>query len=172
MSYTRLKTYIRRPKDNSKSYIKDSPNDNAFGLLKCSSFGLSTEKEIKNTFQQYSYEYEINSFVERLLNGMSTVLDEDGEIERYIFEDKDSFDERHLLWACFDLLIKADLTIKQLKQQRMDMVKGLIDARSPIMTSSIGDIPINSEGMRKTVSEISRLTAENNNLKGDERING
>ena len=171
MSYTRLKTYIRRP-DNSKSYIKDSPNDNAFGLLKCSAFGLSSEEDNKNTFQQYSYENEINLFAERLLNGMSTVLDEDGEIERYIFEDRESFDERHLLWACFDLLIKADLTIKQLKQERMDMVNGLIEARSPIMTSSIGDIPINSEGMSKTISEISRLTAENNNLKGDERING
>ena len=127
MSWTKIKTYIVRPKDGSKCYAKDTAEDNALGFLKTSAFVKTTAEEHQDSYMQDSYEAEVNFFVERLLDGISTVFDEDGEIESYIFEDENKFDERHLLWACFDMLIKADLTIKELKKSRMEMVGKLIE---------------------------------------------
>ena len=161
MSYTRIKTYLIRP-NGSKSYMKDVQNDNAFGLLKESVFSQTSDKDNEKSFMQYSYENEVSTYVQRLLNGITAVTDENGEIAQYIFEDKENFDEKHLLWACFDMLIKADMTIKQIKQNRIEMLEKLIKAQPPFMTSPIGDLPIDSGGMGKAIDEIISLRRKNN----------
>lgn len=126
MSWTKIKTYIARPKDGSKCYAKDTAEDNALGFLKTSAFVKTMAEEHRKSYMQNSYEFEVDSFVNQLLGGIGMVFDENGEIESYIFETNENFDERHLLWACFDMLIKADLTIKQLKKNRMELVGKLL----------------------------------------------
>ena len=155
MSYTRIKTYLIRP-NGSKSYMKDVQNDNAFGMLKGSAFSQTSDKNNEKSFMQYSYENEVDTFVQRLANGITAVTDENGEIAQYVFEDEESFDEKHLLWACIDMLLKADITIKQIKQDRIKMLERLIRSQPSFMTSPVGDLPIDSEGMRKAIDEISR----------------
>lgn len=123
MSYTKIKTYVVRPKDKSKCYFEDTEIDNALGYLKSSAFVNASDEANRKAFLQHSYEHEIHLFAERLTNGMSAVYDDDGQIEQYVFEDKERFDERHLLWACFDLIIKADLTISTLKRARMELLQ-------------------------------------------------
>lgn len=130
MSYTKLQTYTKKPITEEKSYLKDTPNDNAFGLLKQSAFLSTAEAEHKKCFLLHSYENEIHFFVKRLLKGISAVTDDDGEIEHYLFEDSERFDEKHLLWACFDLLIKADLTIEIIKRERMHLLGEVIKHQS------------------------------------------
>lgn len=132
MSYTTVGTYIQLPKSGGKRYFKDQESDDAFGWFKKSAFVNTSEAENEKAFLQHSYENEIHFFVEKLLNGMKTVSDEDGEIEQYIFEDEERFDERHLLWACFDLLIKADLTIKQIKKERMELIRMSLKSESEV----------------------------------------
>lgn len=124
MSTTKIKTYTVKPK-GGKSYSKEIVEDLALGFLKNSVFVNTTEDDFYKGFGQVSYENEIHCFVSRLLDGISAITDEDDEISQYVFEDKQFFDQKHLLWACFDLLIKADLTIGEIKRQRLELLREL-----------------------------------------------
>ena len=78
-------------------------------------------------YHMNSYENEVHDFVEKLLNQISAVENsETGKVDCFIFEDESQFTERHLLWGCFDLLIKAELTIGSLKRSRMKLMQELL----------------------------------------------
>lgn len=170
MSYTMLKTSItvHDRKGSKVIKFKNQDSDHALGLLKSSAFRKTTYAELEKCFLQLNYEHEVHCFVEKLLSGLGAIENEEtGEITAYIFEDKEVFTERHLLWACFEFLIKADLTICEIKHERMELLHQLAKAKSPILTSPIGDIPIDSKGTRKAVDEISKLRAEVEMLKNE-----
>lgn len=65
---------------------------------------------------------EIQIFVQQLVEGIHMELDKDGMISAYTFECEQDFDTKRLLWACMDLLIKADLTISEIKKERMKLL--------------------------------------------------
>jgi len=86
-----------------------------------------TEVKYDRYFQHNSYENEVHDFVEKLLNQISAVENsETGKVDCFIFEDESQFTERHLLWGCFDLLIKAELTIGSLKRSRLKLMQELL----------------------------------------------
>ena len=122
--HTMIKTYLTITKKGEpvKVYFKNDDGDMALDLLKKSAFVQTTVEDSDKCFMQRSYENEVHQFVERLLDGISGIIDENNEIRAYCFEDSQDFDERHLLWGCFDLLIKADLTIKTIKESRMEIL--------------------------------------------------
>ncbi|MGN0602215.1 MAG: hypothetical protein ACI4I7_05840 [Oscillospiraceae bacterium] len=122
MSTTKIKTYTVKPK-GGKSYLKDIDKDLALGFIKKSVFVNTSEDSFQKSFEQVSYENEIHCFVSHLLDDLSFLTDEDDEISQYVFEDEENFDIKHLLWACFDMLIKADLTIGEIKRQRMELLR-------------------------------------------------
>lgn len=144
VSNTKIKTYTERPK-GGKSYSKDVEEDLALGFLRNSVFINTSEDDFQKGFGQNSYENEIHCFVSRLLSGMSILIDETNEISHYVFEDKQLFDEKHLLWACFDLLIKADLTIGEIKQERMELLRKLMTVQSRVRKSPIDGIAVHCE---------------------------
>ena len=99
----------------------------ALGLLNDSVFTQPVSAEHDRYFQQNNYEYEVHLFVEKLLNQISAVeSSETGKVDCFIFEDESQFTERHLLWGCFDLLIKAELTIGSLKRSRLKLMQELL----------------------------------------------
>ena len=86
---------------------------------------IKTYDEKKNGEKWYlknSYENEIQIFVQQLVEGIHMELDKEGMISAYTFECEQDFDTKRLLWACMDLLIKADLTIGEIKKERMKLL--------------------------------------------------
>ena len=79
-------------KNGEKWYLKDSNNDLAFGFLRTSAFSETDEDCFQRCFLRNSFECE------------------------------QDFDTKRLLWACMDLLIKADLTISEIKKERMKLL--------------------------------------------------
>ena len=132
MSFTRLKTYFELKNGEQKIYTKDMPNDLALGLLKGSVFEATTDDEAELRFAQHSYENEVSQFVKRLMDGIESVCGESGETFEYRFFTDEYFAENKLLWGCFDLLIKADLTIGTIKHERMELLKENIALRSEL----------------------------------------
>lgn len=123
MSYTRLKTMLTIKGNNTPLYKENAP-DHALGLLKNSAFAKTDHESADRCYSQHSYEHEIACFVEKLMKHIEAAEDtETGRICEYSFSDEERFDEKHLLWGCFDLLIKADLTIGVIKQERMELLK-------------------------------------------------
>lgn len=103
----------------------------ALGLLNDSVFTQPVSAEHDRYFQQNNYEYEVHLFVEKLLNQISAIENADtATVDYFIFEDKDSFSERQLLWGCFDLLIKAELTINTLKRSRERLLREQLNQRN------------------------------------------
>ncbi|MBO6310601.1 MAG: hypothetical protein J6N70_17525 [Oribacterium sp.] len=103
----------------------------ALGLLSDSVFTQPVSAEHDRYFQQNNYEYEVHLFVEKLLNQISAIENADTEtVDYFIFEDSDSFSERQLLWGCFDLLIKAELTINSLKRSRERLLREQVKQRN------------------------------------------
>ena len=99
----------------------------SIGLLNDSVFTEPVSTEHDRYFQHNSYENEVHDFVEKLLNQISAVeSSETGKVDCFIFEDESQFTERHLLWGCFDLLIKAGLTIGSLKRSRLKLMQELL----------------------------------------------
>lgn len=99
-------------------------------LLNESVFAESKIMELDKYFQQNNYENKVNYFVEKLLNQISTIENpETDKAERFIFEDDVDFIERHLLWSCFDLLIKAELMISNLKRSRAILLNELLQQK-------------------------------------------
>ena len=113
------------------SWTKISPDmiskKHSIGLLNDSVFTEPVSTEHDRYFQHNSYENEVHDFVEKLLNQISAVENsETGKVDCFIFEDESQFTERHLLWGCFDLLIKAELTIGSLKRSRLKLMQELL----------------------------------------------
>ena len=136
MRYIELRTYTKHSRktksgmEEYKYYIKESKNDLALGKLKDTIFCETDQNKTNDYFQQFSYESEIHHFVESLIERISFTSDkETGEIESFIFESEDDFSEKQLLWACFDLLIKADITINNIKQSRMGLLRELMQPK-------------------------------------------
>ena len=94
----------------------------AFGFLRTSAFSETDEDCFQRCFLRNSYENEIQIFVQQLVEGIHMELDKDGMISAYTFECEQDFDTKRLLWACMDLLIKADLTISEIKKERMKLL--------------------------------------------------
>lgn len=133
MRYIELKTFTKHSRktkkgiEELKSFSKDRENDLALGMLKDTIFYETDQNKTNDYFQQFSYENEIHNFVESLIERISFTSDkETGEIESFIFESENDFSEKQLLWACFDLLIKADITINNIKQSRMELLRELM----------------------------------------------
>lgn len=132
MKYSILKTIIKHNRKTAKgneelkSYTRENENDLALGMLKETVFCETDQKKINDYFQQFSYENEIHLFVEKLIDSIGFTTDKKTEeITSFFFETEENFSEKHLLWACLDLLIKADITIKNIKQGRMELLREL-----------------------------------------------
>lgn len=128
-----MKTIIKHSRktkngiEELKSFTRDKENDFALGMLKDSVFCETDQEKMNDYFQQFSYENEIHLFAKKLIDSIGFTTDEKTEeITSFFFEREEDFSEKHLLWACFDLLIKADITINSIKQSRMEQIRELM----------------------------------------------
>lgn len=100
-------------------------NGKTLGILSDPVFANDDLNVIAETFAERSYERELSDFVDRIRDGIGCIESEEipGKAKEFFFEDKDEFASNYLLFDCMEMLIKAQITINVLKEQRMHLLK-------------------------------------------------
>ena len=100
------------------------------GLLDDPVFAKEPFDEVLAELNERSYENEVHEFVKRLMDGIGSAekstSDRNGERvkrECYFLEDEKDFACNYLLFDCIEMLIKAEITINVIKEQRRNLLK-------------------------------------------------
>ena len=94
------------------------------GLLDKPIFARDSLEDVLAELNERSYENEVHQFVKTLTDGIGS-FDKGGR-ECYYFKDEKDFACNYLLFDCIEMLIKAEITINVIKEQREKLLKDLI----------------------------------------------
>ena len=96
------------------------------GLLDDPVFAKEPFDEVLAELNERSYENEIHEFVKRLMDGIGNcekpTSDGSGRV-CYYFGDEKQFSSNYLLFDCIEMLIKTEITINVIKEQRRNLLK-------------------------------------------------
>ena len=95
------------------------------GLLDDPVFAKEPFDEVLAELNERSYENEVHEFVKRLMDGIGScekpTSDGSGRV-CYYFGDEKQFSSNYLLFDCIEMLIKAEITINVIKEQRRNLL--------------------------------------------------